>query len=239
MFRLRTLRKIGSACEGVGDLCFSADPWQLVLAQWLMPLVAVLMAAKLFLTSLRRDIKVAFARRSRDHVIVCGVGNTGQRIIEVLRAQGERVVAVDINVDGSGARAAESLGTPTISGDAKVPSVLRLAGIGRARMIVACTGDDTVNIEVALVGVEAAKMRLRFGSRLVVVPEMRADWLFEHFISRSGISLDSASAEVRILNIAENSARVLCRKSAFTAQSILRPDRTDLVVIASVKWGGR
>lgn len=225
------LEKSAQLVKGQGAYTFPKDPWQLVLAQWLMPLVALATAAKLFLRGLRRDLRVVFAKRSHDHVIVCGVGSTGRRVIEILRAQGERVLAIDLNAESVDAYAAESLGTPTIPGDAKSSAVLRLAGIRRAKMLVACTGDDTINLEIALLGVEAGASSFHLGKHLVVVPEMRADWLFEHLLSRSGNSLGSESAEIRILNTAEKAGRLLCRTPAFLAQTILRPERTDIVIV--------
>ena len=53
--------------QGRGSFSIGSDPWQLVVAQYLVPGVAVLAAAKLFLLSLRRDLRVAFARKSSNH----------------------------------------------------------------------------------------------------------------------------------------------------------------------------
>lgn len=216
--------------KGGGTYSFPKDPWQLAVAQWLLPLVALLTAAKLFLANARRDLRIAFAKRSHDHVIVCGLGRTGKRVVEILRARGERVLAIDLDAESAAARAIESLGAPTIPGDAKSGAVLHLAGVRRARMLVACTGDDTANLEIALSAVTAVGVGSRSDDRLVVVPELRADWLFEQFASRAASGLGSETADLRLLSVAESAGRLLCRAPAFITTAILRPTRVDLVI---------
>src|SRR5580704_1779607 len=61
------------------------DPWQLVVAQFALPAVALFGAAKLLLANIGKDMRVAMARRQRNHAIVCGLGDTGRHIIEHLR----------------------------------------------------------------------------------------------------------------------------------------------------------
>jgi hypothetical protein len=57
------------------------DPWQLVVAQFAVPGVALLTAAQIFLVSLRKDIRTALARHTINHTIVCGVGDVGMQVI--------------------------------------------------------------------------------------------------------------------------------------------------------------
>jgi len=119
--------------QGRGSFSIGSDPWQLVVAQYLVPGVAVLAAAKLFLLSLRRDLRVAFARKSSNHTVVCGLSETGRHIVENLRNAGERVVAIDLDSDTPAAAACAQAGVPVLKGDATSAKVLRLAGAHRAR----------------------------------------------------------------------------------------------------------
>src|SRR5476651_2176773 len=50
-----------------------SDPWQLVIAQFALPLMALLGGAKLLMVNVRRDLRVALAHRARNHIIVCGL----------------------------------------------------------------------------------------------------------------------------------------------------------------------
>ncbi|GEP01193.1 NAD-binding protein [Methylobacterium haplocladii] len=232
--RPSTLEQVGKSFDlvrGRGSFGFGKDPWQLVFAQWLMPLAAVLAAAKLFLQSLRRDIKVAFARRSRGHVIVCGLGSTGRAIAEGLREAGERVVTVDLDASSVNALAVEDAGAPTIQGDARSAAVLGIAGLPRARALVVATGNDAANLEIALAAAERSASTFRGAGRLAIVPEMRADWLFERFLSQNAVGLGSAAVEFRILNRSEVAARLLFQRPVFAAFAAGRPARSDIAVI--------
>ncbi|TXN42915.1 NAD-binding protein [Methylobacterium sp. WL7] len=227
------LEQIGQSVNlvrGRGSFTFGKDPWQLVFAQWLVPLAAILTAAKLFLQSLRRDLKVAFARRSRDHVIVCGLGDTGRAIAERLREVGERVVAVDLDATSVNALAVEDVGAPAIQGDAKSAATLRIAGVRRAKALVVTTGNDTTNLEIALAAAQRAPAVFRGTGKLVVAPEMRTDWLFERFLSQSAAGLSSESVDFQIFNRSEMAARLLYRRTFFVTQ-VARACQTEIAVI--------
>jgi Trk K+ transport system NAD-binding subunit len=84
------------------------------------------------------------------HVIVCGLGNVGFRVVEELLGYGERVVVVELSRDGRFVTTTRRLGVPVIIGDATVREVLRQAHSPTARAVVAVTNNDLVNLEVAL-----------------------------------------------------------------------------------------
>ena len=62
------------------------DPWQLVVAQILVPGIALFSAGQLFLTGVRKNLRTAMARRKSNHSIVCGIGDVGMQIVQNLRA---------------------------------------------------------------------------------------------------------------------------------------------------------
>jgi Trk K+ transport system NAD-binding subunit len=92
------------------------------------------------------------ARRIPDggHIIVCGIGNVGFRVVEELRHQGERVVAIERSADNPFIATARRQGIPVILGDATVPEVLRQAHAASARAVVAATSMELVNLEITL-----------------------------------------------------------------------------------------
>ncbi|GAA4841703.1 hypothetical protein GCM10023201_34830 [Actinomycetospora corticicola] len=87
----------------------------------------------------------------RDHVVVVGLGDVGQRIVTALRDRGVPVVAVDRDADSPGAAAAGRSRVPVVHGDASSEQVLRAAGVEQARALVAVTTDDATNLQAALV----------------------------------------------------------------------------------------
>jgi voltage-gated potassium channel Kch len=180
-----------------------------VVAQYLVPGVAVLAAAKLFLLSLRRDLRVAFARKSSNHTVVCGLSETGLHIVENLRNAGERVVAIDLDSETPAAAACAHAGVPVLKGDANDGKILRLAGAHRAKAIVATTGSDSTNLEISLRANDLGNTR-----RLVALPELRASWLRNAIANHQRAALGSTNVEVRPFNISDNCARLLYRSPA-------------------------
>src|SRR5580658_2512017 len=108
------------------------DPWQLILAQFAVPGVALLSAAQLFLVGVRKNLRSAMARHKARHTIVCGIGDIGLQVVENLREAGHRVVVVDLVGDSPGAATCENSRVAVVQGDAKNPEVLLAAGIRHA-----------------------------------------------------------------------------------------------------------
>jgi Trk K+ transport system NAD-binding subunit len=84
------------------------------------------------------------------HVIVCGLGNVGFRLVEELLQYGQRVVIIETQRDGRFMGAARRLNTAIIVGDATVLEVLRQAHADKARAVVAATNNELANLEIAL-----------------------------------------------------------------------------------------
>src|SRR5436309_3233736 len=61
------------------------------------------------------------------HLIVCGLGNIGYRVIEELVRGGERVVVIESAADNRFAATVRRLGVAVIHGDATVKEALRQA----------------------------------------------------------------------------------------------------------------
>jgi Trk K+ transport system NAD-binding subunit len=84
------------------------------------------------------------------HIIVCGLGNVGFRVVEDLLEQGEQVVALEANANNPFIPTARRLGAAVIVGNATLIQVLRQAHAATARAVVATTSNDLVNLEIAL-----------------------------------------------------------------------------------------
>ncbi len=199
---LRTLDLV----RGRGDY---DHPPQLVVAQLLLPCVALLAVAQVFVTGLRRDLRVFLARRKRHHTVVCGLGNVGMQIVQNLRRQGETSVCIDLNVDSPNAVSLERVKVPVLKGNASNPDVLFSAGIQKAKMAVICTGSDAVNVDVAL-GIQRLMAqnpkRLR---KLRVLAELRDEWLYGRLINHDKETLSSEHTDLRFFNSYATAARTL------------------------------
>jgi Trk K+ transport system NAD-binding subunit len=84
------------------------------------------------------------------HVIVCGLGNVGYRVVEELQREGERVVVIERARDNPFIATARRLGAAVIVGNAAVAEVLRQAHSAHAKAVVAATSNELINLEIAL-----------------------------------------------------------------------------------------
>lgn len=85
-----------------------------------------------------------------DHVVVCGLGSIGYRVVEQLAAEDVPVAAVELNEACRFLPTVRGMGVPAIIADARLPETLETLHIGRARSLVVATDDDVANLETAL-----------------------------------------------------------------------------------------
>ena len=146
--------------------------WYLTLVCGLYPVIGLMVIGEgvvrlaLLLFSRRHGQKEwmrVMASTYRDHVVLCGIGHLGIRVLEELCAAGVSVVAVEKDENGMFVAQAKRTGAPVIIGDMKDDSALVTAGIGRAKAVIIATNDDMGNLEVAL-----DSRRLNPGIRVVM-----------------------------------------------------------------------
>jgi TrkA-N domain/RyR domain len=174
---------------------------------------AFLSTVRVVVSAVRHDFRTALARRMKGHTIVCGLGETGMQVVRNMRSAGEKVVVID-RADDTTSNGAECdrQGIPLIKGDATSTDTLTVAGIFRARTIVICTGDDVSNMDVALQIKELVRDRRQPGlPPLVVLGEMRNQWLFSRLVNHDRYALGSSDVDLRLFNSYENAARLLLR----------------------------
>ncbi len=189
------------------------DPWQLIVAQVLVPGIALFSAAQLFLIGVRKNIRNVLARRKHDHTIVCGIGDVGMQVIQNLRTAGHHIVAVDLQGDSPGAATCDESGVPVLQGDAKNPEVLLAAGIRRAQTAIITTGSDSENIDIALqIKSLYANQGFLRQSRIRVLAELRNDWMRKQLVASDKASLGSERVDLHLFNPLTNAARMLVRR---------------------------
>jgi voltage-gated potassium channel len=94
--------------------------------------------------------QVAMASTYKDHVIVCGVGKVGYRVILELFKFGQDIVAIEPDAEGRFVEKVKALGVPVIAADARRSANLIQAGVERADAIIPCTDDELANLDIAL-----------------------------------------------------------------------------------------
>ena len=86
--------------------------------------------------------------RIRDHVIICGFGRFSQAVLKHLGTTAPPAVFVELNPDLE--PRLRAMGHPYVLGSAIDPIVLEAAGVRRARVLVAGTGNEAANISIVM-----------------------------------------------------------------------------------------
>lgn len=121
----------------------------------------------------------------RGHVVVCGLGSIGYRVVGELAERHIPVAAVELDDSVRFITSVRRLGVPVIHADARLSETMHALNVDRARCLVACTDNDLANLEAAL-NARAVNPRLRIVLRLFD-PDLahRVERAFSIHISRS------------------------------------------------------
>ncbi|MFP3215246.1 MAG: NAD(P)-binding protein [Candidatus Micrarchaeota archaeon] len=80
----------------------------------------------------------------KDHVIVCGYGIVGERIVDILLEHKVNVVVIE--TDHKKVEVLRDRGIPVVEGDATTSKALKEAGIADAKAIAIAMDDDAKNL---------------------------------------------------------------------------------------------
>ncbi|MBI5545903.1 MAG: NAD-binding protein [Deltaproteobacteria bacterium] len=135
------------------------DSWGFVLFVALLPVLGLAVLADglvrfgyLFFAKHRNDKEwVAVQTQAmKGHVVLCGAGRIGYRVLEQLQALGVDVVVVERNEAAAFVQAIRGMGVPLLIDDVRAPNALEATNIKAARAIVCATDDDLANLNIAL-----------------------------------------------------------------------------------------
>lgn len=142
---------------GYGDISLAKESTGIKLfGVMLMLTSAALMTATLGMVTdylLHARLENFFGRRRsrmKNHIVLCGLGHVGIRVLEQLRQWGQDVVVIEREESGRFVEEARRLGVEIVHGDVSTPSVLEQVNIKEARSIIAATDNDLANLEIAL-----------------------------------------------------------------------------------------
>jgi len=143
-----------------GEPLLGAPPSTLITVMYVVyPIVGLAVGAEalvrlsLLLFSKRHGQKEwarIMASTYRDHVVLCGLGHLGVRVLEKLLDLGVDVVVIERDQQNQFSATARARKVPVLELDAKNDSALVEAGVPAARAIIVATNDVMTNLEVAV-----------------------------------------------------------------------------------------
>lgn len=124
--------------------------WELQLARFLAPTMAVYTALQALAIILREQFQLFRLRFLKNHIIICGLGRKGLLLCEGFLERGERVVVIEQNRNNSRLGRCRELGAIILISNATDTELLRRAKIHKAKYIISVCGNDGTNAEVAV-----------------------------------------------------------------------------------------
>lgn len=88
-------------------------------------------------------------KKMNGHVIVCGLGQLGVRIVAELVHMEQKVVAIEHNSESKYLGSARRMGAHVVIDEAESIEALHAASIETARSIIVATDDDLINLKIA------------------------------------------------------------------------------------------
>lgn len=192
-------------------------PWQLETARWLAPALLIYSAIKAILFLVRREIKTAFIKYYRGHVVIVGLNERSRHLIRNLLAHREKVVAIGDIADDRKLDPAEREGALIVGGELTGKNFLRNVGAARAKYFVFLNDDDEKNIEDAIVVNEYLNRHSRHPGQIlythvsdeIKISEITGLRLFEGQQNRQAVGHNS---EIRIFSAYERASRIIFNK---------------------------
>ena len=123
--------------------------WQLHAGRWIAASVVLLAVIKAATKVFGSECRLFWARWTRGHVVICGLGRVGLQLAREFRRKGVRVVAIEAREEATHTAIAHDMGLAVLTGDATHLSILRRAAVTRARQVVAVCDDEQTNVAIA------------------------------------------------------------------------------------------
>jgi len=96
-----------------------------------------------------KEWMMAVASTFNHHIVLIGLGHLGFRVLKNLRDLNQEVVVVEINPSAELLHEAELMDVPVLADDGNRLNALDNAGITKARALVVCTQNDSLNLQIA------------------------------------------------------------------------------------------
>jgi Trk K+ transport system NAD-binding subunit len=177
-------------------------PWYLEIITGIYPLIGFVVVGEgivrlsMLIVSKQQGEKEwmrVMASTYRDHVVLCGLGHLGYRILCQLLDTGSQVVAIEKDGDGRFIADAKATGIPVLIRDMNERGALQDAGVQHARCIIIAGNADLANIEVAL---DARKLNPGIRILMRVFDQQIADKLRDGFSINEAFSPNALAAPI-------------------------------------------
>lgn len=220
----------------------SVDPpvgLELNIARFLAPFVSGYTAVQALAVIFREQIQLLRARMLKDHVVVCGLGETGILLAEGYQDQGYRVVVIEEDAENDAMARCRDQSIVVLIGDATETNMLLRARVSKARYLIAACGSDELNAEIAVQVSKLLGNVKRPGNRILTcMVHLLLPQLCYQLQELEIQTRKNSQFRLEFFNIYDSGARALLQKyPAFSTSRTPRSARPHIVVIGLGRMG--
>ena len=216
------------------------NSWQLEAGRFLAPLLSAYTIVFALYGMFQKQLQVFRLKKVKNHIVICGVGRKGMQLIKELRNQGKTVVAIENEKSNEYLDICLDSGVIVVEGSATDNETLLKARAHLATKVIAITGNDGDNVDIALKTYYLVKNRK--GNKLapvhcyvqVVNPKLRM--LFDKHPVFTDMYDDF---EISVFNTYTNAARLMFSRFPVDGEGISEnsPMQPHLIIIGFGKMG--
>jgi voltage-gated potassium channel Kch len=215
-------------------------PWELNAARFLAPLMSAWAIVRTLILIFGARLQLLRVRRFNDHIVICGLGRKGLTLAQDFRSHGLRVVVVERDDHNDNIDACRASGVPVVIRDATDLQSLKSVRAERAEHVIAITGDDGTNVEIAVLVYQLLQGRGRRRHGIVKCWVQVIDLRLAKLLEQHHMLTDAADRfEAHVFNPYEGGARIALREYPLDYQWISADDdrAVRLVVIGFGQMG--
>ncbi|MCP5095464.1 MAG: hypothetical protein GY943_07925 [Chloroflexi bacterium] len=97
-----------------------------------------------------KEWEMAVASTFNHHIVLIGLGHLGFRVAQELYELNQDIAVIEMDPQDELIESTKAMGIPVIQGDARREIELMGAGIAKAKTLVLCTQNDSVNLQIGL-----------------------------------------------------------------------------------------
>jgi voltage-gated potassium channel Kch len=206
------------------------------LAQFLAACGTILATIKGFWKPIREKYDLIRLQQTSGHIVICGLGDKGMRLMNIFTEKGFRVVIIESQKDHPDIAGCRERNVLVMTGDAADDVVLDEANTAKAKYLFAVTGNDDANISIAHQGKNLARAGYKADEKIflrcyvhVINSSLRNIFARHELFAKTYDYFDAS-----IFNVYETSARAILEKyppDLYAGRQGLSTDTIPIVVI--------
>ncbi len=206
------------------------------IAQFLAACGTILATIKGFWKQIREKYDLIRLQQTSGHIVICGLGDKGMRLMNTFTEKGFRVVVIEAQKNHPDIAGCRERNVLVMIGDASDYVMLDEANTARAKYLFAVSGDDKTNINIAHQGKNLAEAGHKVDEKIFLrcYAHVASSSLQNIFVRHELFAKAYDYFDASIFNVYETSARVIFEEyppDFYASQQGISADTIPIVVI--------